>query len=185
MAGRWLVAFSRPRANRYNAGKVLYMTAPLLPKGSEEGEIAPDFSAPIAGGGETSLSAHRGQTVVLYFYPKDDTPGCTKEAIAFTERATDFERAGAVVLGVSKDSVAKHDKFRAKHNLGLTLFSDEGSDICERYGVWVEKSMYGKKFMGIERSTFLIDANGVVRKVWRKVKVSGHVDAVLDAVHAL
>ncbi len=161
------------------------MPASSSSSGPLDGEKAPDFSAPMNGGGETSLGAYRGQTVVLYFYPKDDTPGCTKEAIAFTERATDFERAGAVVLGVSKDSVAKHDKFLAKHNLGLTLFSDEGSDICEKYGVWVEKSMYGKKFMGIERSTFLIDDNGVVRKVWRKVKVSGHVDAVLDAVHAL
>lgn len=150
-----------------------------------EGSTAPDFSAPANGGGETSLSGLRGRSVVLYFYPKDDTPGCTKEAIGFTERAADFEKAGAVVLGVSKDSVAKHDKFVAKHELGVTLISDEGSDICERYGVWVEKSMYGKKYMGIERATFLIDPDGVVRAVWRKVKVPGHVDAVLAAVQAL
>ncbi|MEM6741860.1 MAG: peroxiredoxin, partial [Pseudomonadota bacterium] len=123
--------------------------------------------------------------VVLYFYPKDDTSGCTKEALAFTELLPDFEAAGAVVLGVSKDSVKKHEKFRDKHELKVTLLSDDESDMSERYGVWVEKSMYGKTYMGIERSTFLIDGTGTVREVWRKVKVPGHADKVLDAVKAL
>ena len=150
-----------------------------------EGQTAPAFEAPVSGGGTTSLADHAGKPVVLYFYPKDDTSGCTKEAIGFTERAADFQKAGAVILGVSKDSVAKHDKFIAKHGLGIVLVSDEGSDICERYGVWVEKSMYGKKYMGIERATFLIDGEGVVRQVWRKVRVPGHVDAVLEAVQSL
>lgn len=150
-----------------------------------EGARALDFEAPVSGGGETSLAAQAGKIVVLYFYPKDDTSGCTKEAIGFTERAAAFQEAGAVILGVSKDSVAKHDRFIAKHGLGIALVSDDGSDICERYGVWVEKSMYGKKYMGIERATFLIDGDGVVRKIWRKVKVPGHVDAVLDAVRSL
>jgi peroxiredoxin Q/BCP len=120
--------------------------------------------------------------VVLYFYPRDDTPGCTKEAIAFTEAADDFEAAGATVIGVSKDSVAKHDKFVAKHGLGVILASDAEGSTCEDYGVWVEKNMYGKKSMGVERATFLIGPNGVVRQVWRKVKVPGHAEAVLAAV---
>ncbi|MEM8742596.1 MAG: thioredoxin-dependent thiol peroxidase [Pseudomonadota bacterium] len=149
------------------------------------GALAPDFTLPRDGGGEVTLSAHRGQTVVLYFYPKDDTSGCTKEAIGFTEAADAFAEAGAVVIGVSKDSVAKHDKFIAKHGLKVILVSDADSDVCETYGVWVEKSMYGKKYMGIERSTFLIDAEGKVAQAWIKVKVPGHVDAVLEAVTAL
>ena len=132
-----------------------------------------------------TLSAMKPKAVVLYFYPKDDTSGCTKEAQAFTEDAGDFEAAGAVVIGVSKDSVAKHDKFVAKYDLGVILASDETSDVCERYGVWVEKNMYGKKYMGIERATFLIDGEGTVRNVWRKVKVPGHSAEVLEAVKAL
>lgn len=123
--------------------------------------------------------------MVLYFYPKDDTSGCTREANEFSARAADFSAAGAVVVGVSKDSVTSHDKFRAKHGLDLVLLSDEGSDVAERFGVWGEKSMYGRKYMGIDRSTFLIDATGTVAQVWRKVKVPGHVDAVLAAVKAL
>ena len=150
-----------------------------------EGDPAPDFDMPTDGGGRVSLAALHGKPVVLYFYPKDDTSGCTKEAIGFTEKLADFETAGAVVVGVSKDSVAKHDKFKAKHDLGVILASDEESDVCERYGVWAEKSMYGKKYMGVERSTFLIDADGSIAKAWRKVKVPGHVEAVLDAVKAL
>ena len=122
---------------------------------------------------------------MLYFYPKDDTPGCTKEAIAFTEHLAEFEAAGAIVVGASKDTAAKHDKFIAKHDLAVTLVSDAEGTMCEDYGVWVEKNMYGKTYMGIERATFLIDATGVVRQIWRKVKVPGHVEAVLDAVKAL
>jgi peroxiredoxin len=150
-----------------------------------EGAPAPAFDLPRDGGGRASLADFAGKTVVLYFYPKDDTSGCTKEAVGFTEKAAEFEAAGAVVIGVSKDSVAAHDKFKAKHGLGVILLSDAEGDVCERYGVWAEKSMYGKKYMGIERSTFLIDGAGVVRKAWPKVKVPGHVDAVLEAVKAL
>ncbi|MGB3555311.1 MAG: thioredoxin-dependent thiol peroxidase [Jannaschia sp.] len=145
------------------------------------GQPAPDFTLPRDGGGTVSLGELRGRQVVLYFYPKDDTPGCTKEAIGFTESADAFEAAGAVVVGVSKDSVAKHDKFLAKHSLGVILASDAEGSTCEDYGVWGEKSMYGKTYMGIERATFLIDAEGTVKQVWRKVKVPGHVEAVLEA----
>jgi peroxiredoxin Q/BCP len=150
----------------------------------EPGQPAPAVTLPRDGGGEISLSDFAGKKVVLYFYPKDDTSGCTKEAVGFTEKLPEFEAAGAVVIGVSKDSVKSHDKFRDKHALGLILASDENSDVTERYGAWVEKSMYGRKYMGIERSTFLIGEDGVVRKVWRKVKVPGHVEAVLEAVRA-
>ncbi len=149
------------------------------------GDKAPNFTAPADGGREVSLAQFAGKPVVLYFYPKDDTPGCTKQAIGFSERADAFAKAGAVVIGVSKDTAAKHDKFRDKHGLKVILVSDADSDICERYGVWVEKSMYGKTYMGIERATFLIGADGAVAQVWRKVKVPGHVDEVLEAVKAL
>lgn len=151
----------------------------------ETGEIAPDFTLPRDGGGEVTLSALRPKTVVLYFYPKDDTSGCTLEAKTFTAMAKEFEAAGAVVLGLSKDTVAKHDKFRDKHELGVALLSDADSDVCERYGTWIEKSMYGRKYMGIDRATFLIDGTGTIRQVWRKVKVPGHVEEVLAAVRAL
>ncbi|MEO0999482.1 MAG: thioredoxin-dependent thiol peroxidase [Pseudomonadota bacterium] len=146
------------------------------------GDEAPDFTLPASGGETVTLADLRGKTVVLYFYPKDDTSGCTKEAIAFTAEKAAFEDAGAVVLGVSKDSVAKHDTFIAKYDLGVPLLSDAEGDVCERYGVWVEKSMYGKTYMGIERATFVIDAEGRIAHVWRKVKVPGHVEAVLKAV---
>lgn len=149
---------------------------------AQAGDLAPDFTAPTESGADLTLSALRGQTVVLYFYPRDDTPGCTTEAKDFTAMGAEFAAAGAKVIGVSKDTVAKHGKFIAKHELGVTLVSDADSDICERYGVWVEKNMYGKKSMGIERATFLIDADGKITQVWRKVKVKGHVEAVLDAV---
>jgi peroxiredoxin Q/BCP len=119
---------------------------------------------------------------VLYFYPKDDTSGCTAEAISFTEHLAAFEAVGASIVGVSKDPVKKHDKFKEKHNLGVILGSDEESDVCERYGVWAEKSMYGKKYMGIERSTFVIGPDGAITHAWRGVKVPGHVEAVLAAV---
>ena len=151
----------------------------------EAGQPAPDVVLPRDGGGTVDLRDYRGKAVVLYFYPKDDTSGCTREANEFSARAADFAAAGAVVIGVSKDSVASHDKFRAKHGLDLVLLSDADSDVAERFGVWGEKSMYGRKYMGIDRSTFLIDATGRVAQVWRKVKVPGHVDAVLDAVRAL
>lgn len=151
----------------------------------EAGQLAPDFSLPRDGGGTVSLSDFAGKTVVLYFYPKDDTSGCTNEAIAFTQAADAFAEAGAVVLGVSKDGVKKHDKFRDKHGLKIALLSDEEGDVCERYGVWAQKSMYGKTFMGIERTTFLIDGTGTVARVWSKVKVPGHAEEVLAAVRAL
>ena len=149
------------------------------------GQPAPDFSLPRDGGGEVQLSAHRDAPVVLYFYPRDDTSGCTKQAQAFTALGSELQLAGARVLGVSKDTIAKHEKFRDKYDLGVTLLSDAESDVCERYGVWVEKKMYGKTFMGIERTTFLIDAEGKVARVWPKVKVAGHAEEVLDAVRAL
>lgn len=145
---------------------------------------APDFTLPRDGGGEVTLSQLDGP-VVLYFYPKDDTSGCTTQATGFTEAADAFAKAGATILGVSKDSVASHDRFRDKHRLKIALLSDEGGDVCERYGVWAEKTMYGKTFMGIERSTFLIGEGGTVLREWRKVKVPGHVDEVLEAVRAL
>lgn len=145
------------------------------------GSPAPDFTLPRDGGGELTLSALKPSKVVLYFYPKDDTSGCTKEAIGFTESKADFEAAGAVVVGVSRDTVAKHDKFIAKHELDVALVADIEGSVCEAYGTWVEKQMYGKKYMGIERSTFLIGADGTVLEEWRKVKVPGHVDAVLEA----
>ncbi|MEM7056868.1 MAG: thioredoxin-dependent thiol peroxidase [Pseudomonadota bacterium] len=148
------------------------------------GDKAPDFSLPANGDQTISLKDHKGKKVVLYFYPKDDTPGCTKEAVGFSEHLGDFEAAGAVVLGMSKDPVKKHDKFVAKHELGVSLLSDENDAVTEAYGAWVEKSMYGKKYMGIERSTFLIGEDGKLLQIWRKVKVPGHVEAVLEAVKA-
>lgn len=151
----------------------------------EPGQPAPAVTLPRDGGGEVSLADFVGKKVVLYFYPKDDTSGCTLEAIEFTAKLPEFAAAGAVVLGVSKDSVKSHDKFRDKHALGLILLSDETGDVAERYGVWGEKSMYGRKYMGIERSTFLVDEEGRLARIWRKVKVPGHVEEVLEAVRAL
>jgi peroxiredoxin Q/BCP len=148
------------------------------------GEAAPDFNLP-GDAGPVSLAMLKGKTVVLYFYPKDDTSGCTAEAQGFTTAADDFAAAGAVVVGVSKDSAASHGKFRAKYGLTPLLGSDKDGDVVERYGAWVEKSMYGRKYMGIERCTFLIDGAGVVRRIWRKVKVTGHVAEVLAAVKSL
>ncbi|MEJ6401653.1 thioredoxin-dependent thiol peroxidase [Yoonia sp. 2307UL14-13] len=149
------------------------------------GDTAPDINLPRDGGDMVNLSDFAGKNVVLYFYPRDDTSGCTKEAIGFSENLQAFDDLNTVILGVSKDSVKKHDKFVSKHDLKVILLSDEEGDVCERYGVWVEKSMYGKKYMGIERATFLIGADGKIAQVWRKVKVPGHVDAVLDAVKSL
>lgn len=147
-------------------------------------DMAPDFSLPRDGGGTLSLADFKGKALVLFFYPKDDTSGCTKESIGFSEALQDFAAAGAAVVGVSKDSVKSHDKFVKKHGLAMPLLSDEDSTMCEDYGVWAEKSMYGKSYMGIERSTFLIDGEGRIVRVWRKVKVPGHVDEVLAAVKA-
>jgi peroxiredoxin Q/BCP len=151
----------------------------------DAGDTAPDFTLPTDGGGEISLSALKGKPVVLYFYPKDDTSGCTKEAIGFRDALADFEAAGTVVVGASKDGVGKHDKFKAKHDLNFPLVSDEEGTLCAAYGVWVEKSMYGRKYMGIERATFLIGGDGKIARAWRKVKVPGHVEEVLAAVRAL
>ncbi len=156
-----------------------------MTKALAEGAKAPAFSLPLDNGKTVSLKDFAGKKVVLYFYPKDDTSGCTKEAIAFTEALTKFKRAGAVVIGVSRDTVAKHQKFKVKHELKVDLGADETGKVTEDYGVWVEKSMYGRKYMGIERATFLIDEKGVIRKIWRKVKVAGHAEEVLAAVKAL
>ena len=150
----------------------------------EAGQPAPDFTA-ATDRGSLTLSSFRGKNLIVYFYPKDDTPGCTREACAFQEAEADFSGADAVVIGVSKDSAASHGKFRDKYKLGFPLVSDSDGKICEAFGVWVEKMNYGKTYMGIERSTFLIDKQGVVRKVWRKVKVDGHAAKVLEAVRAL
>ena len=149
------------------------------------GDAAPDFDLPTDSGGRITSSELKGRPFVLYFYPKDDTSGCTSEAKAFSEMKAQFEAAGAALLGVSKDSPISHDKFKAKHDLTLTLASDEEGAVLERYGVWVEKSMYGRKYMGIDRATFLVGPDGMVKQVWRKVKVPGHVDAVLKAARAL
>ena len=148
------------------------------------GDPAPTVTLPRDGGEMVNLGDLKGQQIVLYFYPRDDTSGCTKEAIGFTENVQAFQDAGAVIYGVSKDTVKKHDKFVAKHSLGIPLLSDEDGDVCERFGVWVEKSMYGKTYMGIERATFLIGTDGNIAQIWRKVKVAGHVEAVLDAVRS-
>ena len=149
------------------------------------GTPAPDFTLPTDGNGSVTLSALKGKPVVLYFYPKDDTSGCTAEACQFRDMQPDFSGAEAVVIGLSKDSVASHDKFKKKYELPFTLAADIEGAACEAYGVWVEKSMYGKKYMGIERATFLIDRDGNIAKVWRKVKVPGHGADVLKAVAAL
>jgi peroxiredoxin Q/BCP len=151
----------------------------------EIGDKAPDFTLSTDGNGKVALSKLRGQKVVLYFYPKDDTSGCTAEACGFRDSFPKFGKVEAAVIGISKDSVASHDKFKKKYELPFTLASDADGKVCEAYGVWVEKSMYGRKYMGIERATFLIDEKGVVRGVWHKVKVPGHVDAVLAAAKTL
>jgi len=150
----------------------------------EIGSDAPNFTLPANGGNDVSLSALAGKFVVLYFYPKDDTPGCTKEAIGFTESKAEFDALGAVIVGVSKDTVAKHEKFIAKHELNVVLGSDEDGAMIEDYGVWVEKNMYGKKYMGIERATYLIGPDGKILEIWRKVRVKDHVAKVLEAVQA-
>lgn len=151
----------------------------------EAGAVAPEFSLPIDGGEHASLSSLKGRKVVLYFYPKADTPGCTTEGQDFSALIDDFAALNAVVIGVSRDPVRKLDRFRAKHDLKVTLGSDEDGAACEAYGVWVEKTLYGRKYMGVERATFLIDAEGVTRRVWRNVRVKGHAAEVLEALKAL
>lgn len=150
----------------------------------ETGTPAPDFTLPRDGGDTVTLSDLRGQKVVLYFYPKDDTSACTREALDFTEALPKFEAEGVAVFGISRDTVRRHDNFREKHGLSVPLLSDAEDEVCEDYGVWVEKKMYGRTFMGIERSTFLIDEDGILRHIWRKVKVPGHVPEVLSVVRS-
>jgi peroxiredoxin Q/BCP len=149
------------------------------------GDVLPDIAMTLSDGSAVRPSDFAGRKLVIFFYPKDDTPGCTKEACAFQEMEADFSGADAVVIGVSKDSEASHDKFKKKYGLDFTLVSDGDGAICDAFGVWVEKLNYGKKYMGIERSTFLIDKSGLVRQVWRKVKVDGHAAKVLEAAKAL
>jgi peroxiredoxin Q/BCP len=146
---------------------------------------APEFELPLGGGGSVKLSSLRGRKVVVYFYPKDDTPACTTEARDFTALRPEFEKAGAVVIGVSPDTVKKHERFAAKHNLGIDLAADEALDTLKAYGVWGEKSMYGRTYMGVIRSTFLIDTEGRIARVWRDIKVKGHAEEVLEAVRAM
>lgn len=149
------------------------------------GSQAPAFDMPTDGGGRVSSADLRGKTVVLYFYPKADTPGCTTESQDFTALAADFAAANAVVIGVSRDAVKALDRFKTKRELGVILASDEEGPVTEAFGVWGEKQMYGRVYMGIERATFLIDADGVIRETWRKVSVKGHAQAVLDAVKSI
>ena len=149
------------------------------------GDLAPDFDLPTDGGGQIKLADFKGRKLVLYFYPKDDTSGCTSEANGFSELAGEFAKAGTTVIGVSKDTVKSHDKFKAKYGLDFTLASDVEGKVVEAYGSWVQKKLYGREYMGIDRSTFLIDGEGRVRKLWRKVKVTGHVAEVLAQAQAL
>lgn len=149
------------------------------------GDIAPDFTLPTDGDGEITLSQFRGQKIVLYFYPKDDTPGCTKESCSFNENLGAFNKMNTTVIGLSKCSVKKHNKFKEKYGLTFPLASDENNNVCETYGTWVEKSMYGRKYMGIDRATFLIDEKGKIVQIWRKVKVSGHVEDVMQAAEGI
>ncbi|MCZ4092779.1 peroxiredoxin [Sinorhizobium psoraleae] len=149
------------------------------------GDVAPDFELPRDGGGSISLSSLRGKPVVLFFYPKDDTKACTEEAISFSGLADEFAAAGVALIGLSPDSVKQHDRFAKKHNLTVTLAADEEKNVVNAYGVWVEKSLYGRKYMGVERTTFLINPDGTINQVWEKVRVAGHASEVLTAVKAL
>lgn len=151
----------------------------------QDGDAAPEFKLPRDGGGEVSLGDFKGQKLVLYAYPKDDTPGCTQEAIAFNRLRAEFAACGTQIVGVSPDPAKKHDRFKQKHDLALTLLADESQALAEAYGIWVEKSMYGRTYMGIERATFLIDGEGRIARIWRKVKVEGHAEEVLAAAQAL
>ena len=153
--------------------------------GLGQGDIAPEFELPRDGGGSISLAALRGKPIVLFFYPKDDTKACTEEAIAFSARQKEFQEAGIALVGISPDSAKSHDRFTKKHDLTVALGADEDKAVANAYGVWVEKSMYGRKYMGVERTTFLIDRQGVISRVWEKVKVPGHADEVLAAAKTL
>ncbi|MCD6035507.1 MAG: thioredoxin-dependent thiol peroxidase [Rickettsiales bacterium] len=157
------------------------VTSPAL----QEGNPAPDFTLPTDGNGSLTLSSLKGKNVVLYFYPKDDTPGCTQESKDFRDAIADFTKEDTVILGISKDDVKSHDKFKTKYELPFTLLSDTEGKVCEAYDVWKEKSMYGKKYMGIERTTILIDKEGVIRNIWRKVSVTCHVEEVLKSAKGL
>jgi peroxiredoxin Q/BCP len=151
----------------------------------EVGQKAPDFNLLDENGENMSLSTFKGKNIVLYFYPKDDTPGCTKESIAFSELKNEFEANNTVMLGASKDSVKKHQNFIKKHDLTVKLLVDDEGKLCEDYTVWVMKKLYGREYMGIERATFLIGADGNIKNIWRKVKVKGHAEEVLEAVKSL
>lgn len=151
----------------------------------EIGLQAPDFNLPADSGMNISLQDLKGKPVILYFYPKDDTSGCTAQACQFRDILPDFSGVNAAILGVSRDGIKSHQKFRDKYSLNFPLLADESGEICQKYGVWVEKSMYGRKYFGIERTTFLIDAAGIIRQVWSKVKVPGHAEAVLKALESL
>lgn len=153
--------------------------------GLKEGDLAPDFTLPTDGGGQLTLSALRGRKVVLYAYPKDDTETCTKESIAFNGLRQDFAAAGAEIIGISPDPAKHHDKFKQKYSLDLPLIADENRTMLEAYGLWVEKSMYGRTYMGVERTTYLIDTDGRIARIWPKVKVAGHAEEVLAAARAL
>jgi thioredoxin-dependent peroxiredoxin len=157
----------------------------MAEKSAATGRKVPDFTLPSTGGKPWKLSDARGRVVVIYFYPKDNTSGCTSEGVAFSDLHDAFRKAGAVVVGVSPDSLASHDRFKAKYGFAFDLLSDEDKRVCTLFGVWKEKSMYGRKYMGVERSTFLVDVEGVLRREWRKVKVSGHAEEVLAAVREL
>jgi len=151
----------------------------------KEGDFAPDFTMDADNGKTFTLSEQKGKNVVMYFYPRDNTPGCTQESKDFANKFEDFEDANTIIIGISKDSVESHDKFKAKFDFPFTLGSDQNSTVCEAYDCWVEKNMYGKKSMGILRSTFLIDKHGIIKKIWRKVKVDGHVEEVLEKAESL
>jgi|HubBroStandDraft_3_1064219.scaffolds.fasta_scaffold107257_2 peroxiredoxin Q/BCP len=167
------------------SGPIMRQNEGDMTKELVEGELAPSFQLPTDGGGRTDLEDLKGQAVVIYFYPKDDTSGCTAEAIAFNGLRAKFAAVGATVIGVSPDSAASHDKFKRKHDLEIALAADPERSAIEAYGVWKEKSMYGRKYFGVERSTFLIDRKGRIAKIWRKVKVPGHADEVLAATKSL
>lgn len=170
-------------AKKATAAKIPAAKAPA--KGPKVGAAAPDFTLPTDGTGSLTLSALRGKPVVLYFYPRDDTPGCTMEACGFNDNLPDFSRLNAQIIGISKDTEASHARFRAKYGLKFHLAADTETKVAKSYGVWVEKSLYGRKYMGMDRATYLIDKDGIIRGVWRSVKVPGHVDAVLKAAQAL
>ena len=161
------------------------MSKELAPRALKDGDRAPAFRMPTDSAGEISSAALKGKPYILYFYPKDDTSGCTMEAVEFTAAKKKFDALGIEIVGVSKDTATSHDKFKTKHKLKITLASDPEKETAEAYGVWVLKTLYGRKYMGMDRATFLVDAKGVIRQIWRKVKVPGHVEAVLVAAKTL